>query len=275
MQSCRAYFRRAFKSGIVASIVAASTGFAQTPRFEVRQYVVEGNTLLSPGEIERAVAPHRGGERDFGDIQRALEALEAAYRARGYSAVSVQLPEQEVTGGQVRFRVVEARIARVVVEGNQHFSTQNVLAALPGLSAGDVPNARAMSESSAGQHRLGAVLQHANPFNRDHEATLAYTGAPEKPAGTKVIGPAGSTIRVLFTHRTSGGPIADCGGVFADVCEVLPGSCVVRGIVKTPPDANQPPKPLPKDDAEGIVSFGDQAPGTNNHRKRPGVCKAA
>ena len=235
MQSCRAYFRRAFKSGIVASIVAASTGFAQTPRFEVRQYVVEGNTLLSPGEIERAVAPHRGGERDFGDIQRALEALEAAYRARGYSAVSVQLPEQEVTGGQVRFRVVEARIARVVVEGNQHFSTQNVLAALPGLIAGEVPNARAMSESiqlanenpakqadvvlavgekegeldvkvnvtderpwrgfvtydntgnaATGQHRLGVALQHANLFNRDHVATLAYTGAPEKPAGTKV-----------------------------------------------------------------------------------------
>ena len=235
MQACRAFFRATIWSGAVASAIAVSTGLAQTPRFEVRQYVVEGNTLLSAAEIDRAVAPHRGGQRDFGDIQRALEALEAAYRGRGYSAVSVQLPEQEVASGQVRFRVVEARIARIVVEGNQHFSTQNVLSALPGLLAGEVPNARAMSESiqlanenparqadvvlsvgekegeldvkvnvtderpwrgfvtydntgnaATGQHRLGVALQHANLFDRDHVATLAYTGAPEKPAGTKV-----------------------------------------------------------------------------------------
>lgn len=265
MQSCRAYFRRALGAGIVVSIVTASTGFAQTPRFEVRQYVVEGNTLLSAAEIESAVAPHRGGQRDFGDIQRALEALEAAYRARGYSAVSVQLPEQEVAGGQVRFRVVEARIARIVVEGNQHFSTQNVLAALPGLIAGEVPNARAMSESiqlanenparqadvvlsvgekegeldvkvnvtderpwrgfvtydntgnnATGQHRLGVAMQHANLFNRDHVATLAYTGAPEKPAGTKVdiwslgyripLYQWGDSMELLYAKSTIGTP---------------------------------------------------------------------
>lgn len=221
--------------GMTVCLGMVATVCAQTPRFEIRRYLIEGNTLLAAAEIEAAVAPHRGGERDFGDIQRALEALEAAYRARGYAAVSVQLPEQEVTAGEVRFRVVEGRVGQVTVEGNRHFSTPNVLAALSALVAGEVPNARAISESiqlanenparqvdvvlsvgekegeldvrvnvtderpwrgflsydntgnaATGQHRLGVALQHANLFDRDHVATLAYTGAPNKPEGAKV-----------------------------------------------------------------------------------------
>lgn len=238
---------------------------AQAPRFEIRRYVVEGNSLLSAAEIERATAPHRGGQRDFGDIQRALEALEAAYRSRGYSAVAVQLPEQEVTAGEVRFKVVEGRIARIEVEGNRHFSTSNVLASLPSLVIGMVPNARAMSESiqlsnenparqadvvlavgekegeldvkvnvtderpwrafasvdntgnsATGQLRAGFALQHANLFDRDHLATLAYTGSPDKPGGTQVdiwsVGyripfyALGDSLDLLYAKSTIGTP---------------------------------------------------------------------
>lgn len=251
---------------VLTALLAGATGaMAQTPRFDIRDYVVVGNTLLPASEIERALAPHRGAQRDFGDIQRALEALEAAYWTRGFTSVSVQLPEQEVAAGRVRFKVVEGRIARVVVEGNVHFSSANVLAALPSLIVGDVPNARAMSESiqlfnenpakqaevvlsvgaregeldaavkvsderpyrgfltydntgnsATGGHRLGVALQHANLFNRDHVATLAYTAAPEKPAGVKVdiwsLGyripfyKQGDSLELLYAKSTIGTP---------------------------------------------------------------------
>ena len=46
-----------------------------------------------------------------------LEALEAAYRERGYNVVTVELPEQELNGGVVQLRVVETRIGRVSVKG--------------------------------------------------------------------------------------------------------------------------------------------------------------
>ncbi len=245
--------------------IAVSSAPAQSPRFDIRDYTVDGNTLLSPAEIERALTPHRGAQRDFGDIQRALEALETAYRLRGFTAVSVQLPEQEVAAGRVRFKVVEGRIARVTVEGNAHFSSDNVLAGLPSLLVGEVPNARAMSESiqlsnespakqvevvlsvgekegqldatvkvaderpyrafltydntgntATGQHRVGVALQHANLFNRDHVATLAYTGAPEKPDGVKVdiwsLGyrvpfyGLGDSLELLYAKSTIGTP---------------------------------------------------------------------
>ncbi len=37
-----------------------------------------------------------------------------------------------------------------------------------------------------GRHRLGVGLRHANLWDRDHTATFAYTGSPDKPDGTEV-----------------------------------------------------------------------------------------
>ena len=128
-------------------VLAAGCALAQAPfqappapRFDIQRFVVEGNTLLPPEQVERIVAPHAGKSRDFGDVQRALEALQDAYLARGYSAARVLVPEQELARGEVRLQVVEARIRNLRVEGNQIFDRANVLASLPSLTLGESPN---------------------------------------------------------------------------------------------------------------------------------------
>jgi hemolysin activation/secretion protein len=124
----------------------------QTPvelRFDITRYAVDGNTLLTEGEIASAVAPFTGKGRDFGDMQRALEALENTYRRRGYSAVQVYLPEQDLDKGVVRLRVIEARIRKVDVQGNKFFSEENVRASLPSLVAGKSPNAKDVARNLA------------------------------------------------------------------------------------------------------------------------------
>ena len=105
-------FARLLAGSVLAAAVGAAWAQDGTPaaapapddivRFEISRFEVAGNTLLDPKEIDQAVAPHAGPNRDFGDVQRALEALEALYHARGYNVVSVQLPEQELNGGVVR-----------------------------------------------------------------------------------------------------------------------------------------------------------------------------
>jgi hemolysin activation/secretion protein len=117
-------------------------------RFEIQRYIVEGNTLLSQGDIDKILAPFSGKDRDFGDIQRALEALQDAYIGRGYNAVRVSVPEQDIRAGQVRLRVVEARIRRVRVEGNRFFSENNVRAGLPSLKEGTPPNTRSIGKDA-------------------------------------------------------------------------------------------------------------------------------
>ncbi|RZA35496.1 MAG: ShlB/FhaC/HecB family hemolysin secretion/activation protein [Lysobacteraceae bacterium] len=139
---------RLFAVSVLAMAVNTAWGQEATPaqapddivRFEISRFEVSGNTLLSAAEIEGAVAPFTGTGRDFGDVQRALEALEAVYHARGYNVVTVQLPEQELDGGVVRLNVMQTRIGKVSVEGNARFSEDNIRRSLPALREGETPN---------------------------------------------------------------------------------------------------------------------------------------
>src|SRR5712691_2429667 len=118
------------------------------PRFEIQRFLVEGNTLLKQSELDGILAPFSGKNRDFGDIQRALEALQDVYTSRGYNAVRVSIPEQDIRAGQVRLRVVEAQIRRVRVQGNRFFDEKNVRAGLPSLKEGTSPNTRAIGRDA-------------------------------------------------------------------------------------------------------------------------------
>ncbi len=112
------------------------------PRFDINRFEVIGNTLLPAGEVERLVAPYAGRNKDFADIQRALEALEQAYRDLGYGVVQVLLPEQDITRGVVHFRVLQPRVGRVHIEGNTYFDNNNVRRSLPSVKEGETPNSR-------------------------------------------------------------------------------------------------------------------------------------
>ena len=111
-------------------------------RFAIDRYVVEGASLLGQAEIDAAVAPYVGKNKDFSDVQRALEAVEESYFKRGYTAVRVSLPEQELEKGTVRFHVVEGRFGKVAVKDNRYASEANVLNALPSVRPGGVPRSR-------------------------------------------------------------------------------------------------------------------------------------
>jgi len=115
--------------------------------FRIAHFEVAGNTLLSSTEIDQAVAPYTGDSKNFGDIQRALEALEQTYHNHGYGSVQVMLPEQDITRGVVQFQVVEPRIGKVNIEGNKYFDAANVRASLPMLQEGAVPNSQAVARN--------------------------------------------------------------------------------------------------------------------------------
>ena len=136
---------------LLAAVLVFSTGhcYAQTapsdsPKFDIRQFKVEGNTLLKQAQLDRTFAPFVGQGRDFGEVQRALEALEKAYTDAGYGAISVSLPEQELNQGIVTLKVTESKIAKIVFEGNRIYDEANIRNSLPALKVGQVPNVRLM-----------------------------------------------------------------------------------------------------------------------------------
>jgi hemolysin activation/secretion protein len=117
------------------------------PRFDIKSYQVDGNTLLAADDLDFILAPFTGTGRDFGTVQEALDALEQAYRDEGFSMVSVALPEQELAGGVVRLKVNENRVGKIAIEGNRYFDQANIRRSLPGLNQGQTPNLDAVSRS--------------------------------------------------------------------------------------------------------------------------------
>jgi hemolysin activation/secretion protein len=113
--------------------------------FDITGFQVEGDTLLGPSAVQAAVAGFTGKSRDFSYVERALAALEKAYMRRGFGLVKVILPEQELQGGVVHLRVVEARLGRVRVTGNRFHSEANIRRSLPAVTAGTIPDTRAIS----------------------------------------------------------------------------------------------------------------------------------
>lgn len=108
--------------------------------FDILEYVVEGNSVLSAPQIEAAVYSHMGEGKGIADVEAARTALEKAYHAQGYLTVFVDIPEQEVKTGSVRLRVMEGRVERQRVVGARFHAPGLIKAEAGELTEGQVPH---------------------------------------------------------------------------------------------------------------------------------------
>jgi len=147
-----------------ANVQAQSAEAASAARFDVIEFVVEGNSVLSDPTIERAVYPFMGEGKTLADVDSARAALESAYRERGYLGVSVLIPEQQVRDGIVRLEVVEARVERARVRDAKYTSPAWVGAQVPSVAQGSVPNFNDFERELAALNRTGLLT--ATPLLR-------------------------------------------------------------------------------------------------------------
>lgn len=77
---------------------------------QVKAWRFVGNTLLSSSQLDSALAGFAGQKLDFAGLQRAADAVAAAYLKEGW-LVRAYLPEQDVNEGTITLQVVEARFA--------------------------------------------------------------------------------------------------------------------------------------------------------------------
>jgi hemolysin activation/secretion protein len=124
---------------IPGSALAAAPADAPVPTFDVLEYVVEGNTVLPPEQVELLVQPYMGPGRTFKDVEAARTALEKAYQDAGFLSVVVSIPNQRVDAGEVKLEVTEARVAELKVTGAQYNRPSRVAEQVPAMQAGQVP----------------------------------------------------------------------------------------------------------------------------------------
>jgi hemolysin activation/secretion protein len=112
---------------------AAAPAQAGGPQVTVRRIVIDGNTRIGTEALLAALGPVEGKAFDFAGLAGLAARLTAYYQQAGYPFARVYLPQQDVSGGDVRLQVLEGRYGKVVAHGEPDFTAgaQGFLAALP------------------------------------------------------------------------------------------------------------------------------------------------
>jgi len=157
-------WHKASVTALLAALAAVGMFEAQpaqaqssSPRFDVMEYVVKGNSILTAAEIEAAVYPFMGPGRSVADVEAARGALEKAYQDKGYLSAVVSLPQQKVQGGEVVLEVTEASVDQFKVTGAQFHLPSRIAQALPSVQKGAVPSFPQMQDELAQLQRDGQV----------------------------------------------------------------------------------------------------------------------
>ena len=95
--------------------VAKASSVPKPPvTYQFRAFVLEGNKVLSTESLQEVLKPFIGKDIALGEIQRIETALFRAYSQRGFLVRST-IPDQDLTGGNVRIIIVEATLGEVSV----------------------------------------------------------------------------------------------------------------------------------------------------------------
>nr|WP_319493788.1 ShlB/FhaC/HecB family hemolysin secretion/activation protein [uncultured Desulfobacter sp.] len=106
--------------------------------FDINSFYIEGNSVLEKEVLTMGIKDYMGQGKTAGDVEAARDALEKLYHSLGYPTVLVNIPEQTVSDGVVKFQVIESRIKRVRVKGNKYFTHAYLDRYLSGISPGEI-----------------------------------------------------------------------------------------------------------------------------------------
>lgn len=118
----------------------AAVEVAAQDQFDIFEYVVNGNSVLSVNAVEKAVYPYLGEHRSIADVEKARAALEQSFHEAGYLTVFVSIPEQEVNAGVVKLEVLEGKVERLSVVGSRYYSLGKIRQNVTEFEEGHVPH---------------------------------------------------------------------------------------------------------------------------------------
>lgn len=131
------------RAAIGAAIEAANAAYPNDPpRYDVRGYVIEGNTLLATNTLTPIFAWHTGTNVGLEEIVQAAFDLQSAYRDQGYPAMCIAIGKLEFPNGIVTFHVYKGAFSQILVSGKCYLSPGSDLEILASSTATNAfPNA--------------------------------------------------------------------------------------------------------------------------------------
>jgi hemolysin activation/secretion protein len=90
----------------------------ETVRFMVKEIRFTKSEILSDEELEAVAREFRGRELALSDLQQLAARVNELYRRKGVVTAQAVVPPQDVSAGVVLIRLVEGRLGRIRIEGN-------------------------------------------------------------------------------------------------------------------------------------------------------------
>src|SRR5262245_45142205 len=94
-----------------------------TVRVFVHDIHVVGSTVFTDAQINEVTAPFKNRELVTEDLERLRLSLTLMYINKGYLTSGAIIPDQDITFGIIKVQIIEGKLTRIDVVGNQWFSS--------------------------------------------------------------------------------------------------------------------------------------------------------
>ena len=91
---------------------------ASTIKVSVKEFEFTGNHVLSKRQLAKVLLPYTGRVITSEELEEARVALTKCYVEAGYITSGALLPDQDVTRGVIRFRIIEGCLTEIDLRGN-------------------------------------------------------------------------------------------------------------------------------------------------------------
>ncbi|WP_374667845.1 ShlB/FhaC/HecB family hemolysin secretion/activation protein [Ramlibacter sp.] len=173
---CKAY------AGLLAAVVVAAQVHAQPAatgsRFRLADVVLDGGQVRPGVDWPALVAPLRGREIDFAELETLRAAIERRHHDQGWRLASVRIPAQATDTGVIRMVLVDPRLGQVRIAGVAPADSARWRALLPALREGEPPNITrldrqlALANESPARRVQVAFVPGATPDTLDAEVRV-------------------------------------------------------------------------------------------------------
>ena len=92
----------------------------------VQGFDFQGNTQISSDVLGEQLEDFTERSLTFDQLGKAADRLTDFYRKKGFFTVRAALPTQDVKDGIVQFQIIESKLGKITVQGNEKYSTEFV-----------------------------------------------------------------------------------------------------------------------------------------------------
>ena len=131
------------------------------PAIKVAGFDIHGNSVIPASELQAQISSYVGKSMTLAELYDVADVLTRYYRGKGYGLAYVSLPAQTLSGGTVKLEVIEGRVGKIGIQGNNRTRTEALQKRAAGLKSGDIYTDGAAQRAVLLMNDLPGVEAHA------------------------------------------------------------------------------------------------------------------